>query len=282
MKAQHIVDDDPEFLRWIRLHSSGFVLNANTNPRATYLKLHTATCSGWEKTYTTKQPFTGRAPSPNGSGYSKIVGLSIGDLREQVALLGLKHDVAFDQGCGCLRNINLVSLGTLDDDEAWPSEPEIDSESDFIIRSEDSREIALCAVRLRRGQSSFRNALIERYGATCMVTGCDVRAVIEAAHIKPYRGDSDHHVSNGLLLRSDIHTLFDLNLVGVDPTSMRIVLHPALQRTPYGEYEGKLLDIRNGKRVSVEALSSRWSEFTGSCSAHKPGLGSTDSSQGAN
>ncbi len=56
-----------------------------------------------------------------------------------------------------------------------------------------------------------------RYEHRCVVTGCTVIAVLEAAHIRPYRRPEDNDVKNGLLLRADIHTLFDLNLLGIEP-----------------------------------------------------------------
>src|SRR5205823_2979542 len=65
----------------------------------------------------------------------------------------------------------------------------------------------------RQGQFAFRAALIEAYGGRCAMTGCDILEVLEAAHIVPYRGPSTNAVSNGLLLRADIHTLFDLGLI---------------------------------------------------------------------
>jgi len=50
--------------------------------------------------------------------------------------------------------------------------------------------------------------------------------VLEAAHIKPYRGKTDSHLENGLLLRADLHTLFDLNLIGVEPDTLTVRVHP--------------------------------------------------------
>jgi hypothetical protein len=93
-----------------------------------------------------------------------------------------------------------------------------DDEGDSLVDPEyeapkgDLREMALQQIRKRRGQSQFRNALLQRYGRRCLVTGCSVVAVLEAAHIDPYRSDINHHPGNGLLLRADIHTLFDLDL----------------------------------------------------------------------
>lgn len=77
----------------------------------------------------------------------------------------------------------------------------------------DGRKKVLSLVRLRQGQSSFRRKLLKAYDSKCAVTGCAITAILEAAHIVPYRGAETNNVTNGLLLRSDIHTLFDLGLI---------------------------------------------------------------------
>lgn len=79
---------------------------------------------------------------------------------------------------------------------------------------EDGRRRIERLVTLRQGQPGFRKKLLEAY-RRCAVTGCTIEAVLEAAHISPYRGTRTNHVTNGLLLRADIHTLFDLGLLRI-------------------------------------------------------------------
>lgn len=74
-------------------------------------------------------------------------------------------------------------------------------------------EVTLQAIKTRRGQPEFRKSLIAAYQGQCCVTGCAVESVLEAAHIIPHAQESDYKVTNGLLLRADIHTLYDLNHV---------------------------------------------------------------------
>ena len=81
--------------------------------------------------------------------------------------------------------------------------------------TKDERDRTLREIVQRRGQPKFRYDLIAAYGGKCAVTGCDVLQALEAAHISPYLGEQSNHVSNGLLLRADIHTLFDLNLFAI-------------------------------------------------------------------
>ncbi len=82
---------------------------------------------------------------------------------------------------------------------------------------EDERERKLCEIVQRRGQPDFRKKLVDAYDGRCAVTDCDAVSALEAAHITPYLGPESNHVTNGLSLRADIHTLLDLNLIGIDP-----------------------------------------------------------------
>lgn len=96
----------------------------------------------------------------------------------------------------------------------------LESEGAFDPRDEtDSRTRALRSVALRRGQPKFREALLSAYRRRCAVTQCGAEPVLEAAHIRPFRGDRTNTVRNGILLRSDIHLLFDERLLTVDVES---------------------------------------------------------------
>jgi predicted restriction endonuclease len=63
--------------------------------------------------------------------------------------------------------------------------------------------------------------------------------VLEAAHIFPYRGPQTNHVTNGLLLRADLHVLFDLGLLRIDADSLTVELDPILNGTSYAELSGR-------------------------------------------
>ena len=71
--------------------------------------------------------------------------------------------------------------------------------------------------RSRLGQGAFRVLVTDAYERCCAVTGEKTLPVLEAAHIRPYALLGPHRVSNGILLRSDLHTLFDLGYVTVTP-----------------------------------------------------------------
>ena len=70
----------------------------------------------------------------------------------------------------------------------------------------------------RMNQGAFRAVVLDVYESRCAITGHRIRPTLQAAHIRPVAHGGEHRVDNGLLLRSDIHTLFDLGYVTVDPT----------------------------------------------------------------
>ncbi len=105
-----------------------------------------------------------------------------------------------------------------------PNEAEhiIDTKVDYSPNNEDSRVLINSSIRARRGQQKFRDTLLQRFDERCAITNCSIKHLLEAAHIKPYRGEHDNSPSNGIILRTDIHTLFDLGLVGIEPKTGRV------------------------------------------------------------
>lgn len=82
--------------------------------------------------------------------------------------------------------------------------------------------------RPRLGQGGFRVVVTDAYRRRCAITGESTLPVLEAAHILPYAENGPHEASNGLLLRSDFHKLFDLGLVTVTP-ELRIEVSPRIK-----------------------------------------------------
>jgi hypothetical protein len=105
---------------------------------------------------------------------------------------------------------------------------------DFVPREGDWRATVFRQIKARRGQQAFRDSLRERYGDQCMISGCGLMDAVEAAHIKPYRGDGDNHPANGLLLWADLHTQFDLDLIGIEPETLIVRSHTDAKTAGYG------------------------------------------------
>jgi len=126
---------------------------------------------------------------------------------------------------------------------------------------DDERQLK--AIGVRRGQRDFRDRLIAAWKRRCVVTESRVEGLLEAAHIIPHSEATDYRTSNGLLLRADIHTLYDIGLLSIDQ-HMRVHLAPALMASEYKPYDGKRIERRPEDGVdapSQDALKARHATF---------------------
>jgi hypothetical protein len=121
---------------------------------------------------------------------------------------------------------------------------------------EDAREKTLASIVRRRGRKAFRNKLIAAYRGKCAISNCGVSELLDAAHIYPYKGSETNDVRNGILLRTDLHTLFDLGLISVDPATWTVVVAKRLAETNYGQFHGRKFrqPQDSDSRPSAEAL----------------------------
>lgn len=135
---------------------------------------------------------------------------------------------------------------------------QFDAEND-----EDARDRVTASIVRRRGQPAFRAALLEAYGGKCAVSSCDVEAVLEGAHIKPYLGPYTNVVVNGVLLRADLHTLFDLGLLAIHPDDLTISIAPPLRTSAYGRLHGSSLRVPANRRhrPDITALRQRFNDY---------------------
>jgi len=99
----------------------------------------------------------------------------------------------------------------------------------------------------RLGQQAFKAVVQHAYGHRCAITGSKIRPALQAAHIRPLSQGGDHRIDNGLLLRSDVHTLFDRGYLSVDP-DYRLLVSPRL-REEFGN--GDWFYERSGRHISV-------------------------------
>ena len=108
--------------------------------------------------------------------------------------------------------------------------------------ADEGRKRILASIAVRRGQLRFRNELLVRYQNRCVVTGTEFTSVLEAAHIIPFSSDGSDHVSNGLLLRSDVHVLFDLLELSINPHARSVYCTPRLRKSAeYAALHGKVV-----------------------------------------
>jgi predicted restriction endonuclease len=128
---------------------------------------------------------------------------------------------------------------------------------------EDGRRRIMAAIFQRLGQQTFRRKLLAAYTTQCAVTQCTSVWVLEAAHITPYRGIKTNTVSNGLLLRADIHTLFDLSLISIEPAHLKVRVSSSLANSEYALFDGHkaALPIKPSDQPSTAALEEHYSFF---------------------
>lgn len=149
------------------------------------------------------------------------------------------------------------------EERAARAEFDAQSANDPPVSDEDARRRVQREIFARQGQSDFRQSLISAYRGQCAVTGCAVLPVLEAAHLRPYRGVHTNLVSNGLLLRADVHTLLDYKLLAPEPETRAIVISKRLFGTQYDEVSGRRIaePAAVTQRPTDSVLERVWQEF---------------------
>jgi len=109
-------------------------------------------------------------------------------------------------------------------------------------------------VRPRLGQGGFRVLVTDTYNRRCAITGERTLPALEAAHIRPYGEGGEHDARNGLLLRRDIHSLFDAGYVTVTPDSRFEVSRRIKEEFENGRHYYEL----HGKEIFVPVDVRRW------------------------
>jgi putative restriction endonuclease len=99
----------------------------------------------------------------------------------------------------------------------------------------------------RLGQQAFQAVVLDAYGRRCAISGTTIRPVLQAAHIRPVTAGGEHRIDNGLLLRSDVHTMFDRGYLGVD-AHYRLRVSPRL-RDEFGN--GEQFYARAGEVIAL-------------------------------
>jgi len=94
---------------------------------------------------------------------------------------------------------------------------------------------------IRQGQADFRKQLLEAYAGKCAVSGYDIELALDAAHVRKYNGRHTNFVQNGILLRKDLHKLFDHGVFGIRPYDLTIVINEQARNSKYAELNGMRL-----------------------------------------
>jgi hypothetical protein len=112
-------------------------------------------------------------------------------------------------------------------------------------RSELSRRV------IREGAATFRKEQMKLWAAQCAATGCNIREALDAAHIFRYLGEHTNRPDNGILLRADVHKLFDKNLIAVEERTGQLIwrVSARLMGSDYAALEGRRVAL--GSEVSA-------------------------------
>jgi putative restriction endonuclease len=147
---------------------------------------------------------------------------------------------------------NIVSFKTYDTSDAeglalWEAVMDRLSRSAAPIFSDHDRFGEPQLIKPRLGQGAFRVLVTDIYGRRCAVTQERTLPALEAAHIRPYSDGGTHEAPNGLLLRRDIHSLFDAGYVTITPG-----LNFEVSRRIKDEFDnGKHYYALHGQRIIV-------------------------------
>jgi putative restriction endonuclease len=125
-------------------------------------------------------------------------------------------------------------------------------------------------IRPRLGQGAFRLAVTDAYKRQCAVSGGRVLPALDAAHIRSYSDGGEHEVSNGLLLRRDIHSVFDAGYVTFDD-DLRMVVSDRVRTdfnngNEYRRLHGQRLVVPDAADARPDLTQLRWhqqSKFLG-------------------
>jgi hypothetical protein len=143
--------------------------------------------------------------------------------------------------------------------------PEIEDPGEYSFPKDSRAERGRRTTKLRPTRDRFRNTLTEVYGDVCLLSGCAVEEAIDAVHIDAYDGPQFDHPQNGLLLRKDLHCLFDTGLLAFEPKTGRASFAAGPARAYYADLHGRMIlkphPLYQHHAPSEKALATRWKEF---------------------
>ncbi|HXC55160.1 MAG TPA: HNH endonuclease signature motif containing protein [Rhizomicrobium sp.] len=102
-------------------------------------------------------------------------------------------------------------------------------------RAEVKRNERKGMISTRPGQTAFSEAIRQNYEGRCAITGCEVEQALEAAHIRVQKGVDINEPGNGILLRADIHALFDAHLFTFSPDGRHVQICRSLAGGTYDD-----------------------------------------------
>lgn len=135
----------------------------------------------------------------------------------------------------------------------WDVKREGDYDEDAALVYENTRRLA------RGGQQRFKRDALKLWNKRCAVSGVKVAAALEAAHIVPHAMKGTMRAKNSIVLRADIHRLFDANLMAINPKTMTVQFRRKAGAS-YPDLTDQKVSLPKGG-PSAKDFDTRWKKF---------------------
>jgi putative restriction endonuclease len=144
--------------------------------------------------------------------------------------------------------------------EAVQNGMQIESNSGLAEQQARYGEPTLVLPRL--GQGAFRILVTDNYHRKCAISGEKTLPALDAAHIRPFASGGTHEASNGVLMRRDIHSLFDAGYVTITP-ELRFEVSPRIREEfsngrHYYALHGQTIAVPENPRLQPDRSALRW------------------------
>ncbi|WPO88947.1 HNH endonuclease [Chryseobacterium sp. HR92] len=132
----------------------------------------------------------------------------------------------------------------------------------FILINDERENNSQSTKNGRKGQEQFKSTILKVYKNKCCISNCNIPELLDVAHIQEYRNVYSNHPMNGILLRADLHRLFDNGLIKIDEN---YICHTSslLNESEYSIFNGIRINIPENlnKRPSLDALNYKNKNF---------------------
>lgn len=98
-------------------------------------------------------------------------------------------------------------------------------------------------INQRKNQSKFKLNLLKKYNSQCLISKIKIPELIEAAHIYPHSKSGQNNIANGILLRSDLHILFDYGFLSINLENFKVIIDKSLEKTEYQKFHDLKVDL---------------------------------------
>ena len=184
----------------------------------------------------------------------KVTGDRKPDFSTEIGCIILENPVFLDQSNYFHpQKYNLSFPNEISKHKYYPNLDQINFASDYkqvglsfsSISDEDDYQFNQSS--LTKGQSEFRNNIFKYYDQCGVVTRETCVSVLDAVHIHPYINEHKHHLKNGILLRSDLHKLFDDGLITITP-DYKVLISQQLKSKYYYQYQEERINLPANER----------------------------------